>query len=233
MPRGPTSRDRKDFAAAVLPKLRAAAADLRWLLHRGYGMRGALRIVGNRHRLRKRQRRALYRSVCPPAEAAARRTRLCSVSALHNRHLCIDGYNCLIITECLLAGGIVLQCDDGAVRDVQGIFGSYRITEHTAAALEAVATILQSVRPQEIAVILDARMRYARAVHSRWEQTFRRYGLPISVHPVETADPVLMERGHTAVVASSDGPVMDDVRHVTDLPAAVAEHRGIPLLRIL
>ena len=52
------------FAPSVWPVLRAAVADLSWLLSRGYAEPSALKLVGDRFQLTERQRIAVMRSAC-------------------------------------------------------------------------------------------------------------------------------------------------------------------------
>ena len=72
--RGLAPHDERLFAARQLPALRAAAADLCWLLDRGYASRSA--VVGNRHNLTSRQRMAVSRHACA-LEDVQRRQKLC------------------------------------------------------------------------------------------------------------------------------------------------------------
>ncbi len=49
--RGPHPEDRRLFAPEALPRLRAAAGDLSWLLSRGYAPESSLKLVGDRYAL--------------------------------------------------------------------------------------------------------------------------------------------------------------------------------------
>ena len=73
--RGLAPQDERLFAARQLPALRAAAADLCWLLDRGYALRSAVELVGNRHVLTARQRMAVARCACSQQDAQQRRQR--------------------------------------------------------------------------------------------------------------------------------------------------------------
>jgi hypothetical protein len=59
----------------AIPVLRAAAADLTWLLDRGYAVSSSLKLVGDRHHLAARQRVAVARCVCTSAQRAQRAAR--------------------------------------------------------------------------------------------------------------------------------------------------------------
>ena len=166
MPHGRTSRDRKEFAPQVFDTLRRAAADLRLFLSRGYGMRESLQLVGNHFRLTARQRHFLYRCISPPAKARCRKQKRVTVDAVRGKNLVVDAYNCLIITEYCLAGGVVMQSDDGVLRDIQGLFGAYRMSEHTKPALALLADAVAKAKPQSVFIIFDAKMRHAERVRT-------------------------------------------------------------------
>src|SRR5439155_3863328 len=70
--RGPHPEDARLFADAMLPRLRAAVADLSWLLTRGYAQPSAVKIVGDRHALDARQRMAVTRAACTDAAREGR-----------------------------------------------------------------------------------------------------------------------------------------------------------------
>jgi len=59
--RGAHPADKELFGPAQLVKLRVAVNELGWLLSRGYNMTSSLKLVGDRHGLRERQRVAVSR----------------------------------------------------------------------------------------------------------------------------------------------------------------------------
>lgn len=133
--RGLAPQDERLFADRQLPALRAAAADLCWLLDRGYAARSALELVGNRHNLTSRQRMAVSRYACSD-EDVRHRERLCVEPVeLKGRELWLDGYNILTVLESALAGGLVLFGRDGCCRDIAGIHRRYRKVTETNPAL--------------------------------------------------------------------------------------------------
>src|SRR5690349_15149262 len=60
--RGPGPKDPIWFGGDARDALRAAVADLSWLLSRGYTVPSALNLVGDRYQLVERQRLAVIRS---------------------------------------------------------------------------------------------------------------------------------------------------------------------------
>ena len=226
MSHGATAKDRADFGPKALPALRRAAEDLREFLGRGYAMNESLGFVGNHFKLTSRQRQFLFRCVSPPAEAAARRARRIAPAALAGEPVVVDGYNCLIITETCVAGGIVLLSDDGALRDVQGVYGTYRITRQTRTSLELLTAVLAAARPARVEVWLDERMRYAHRVAADWQAMLAAAAIAGTVSTAENADRQLRSQAAHAVLASSDRENIDAAARWVDLPRAVASRDG-------
>src|SRR5690606_1232935 len=75
MARGPAPDDASLFAAAELPRLRTAVAELAWLSDRGYAERAALALAGDRHDLEARRRTAGPPCVGPVSQGGRRRAR--------------------------------------------------------------------------------------------------------------------------------------------------------------
>lgn len=58
----------------------------------------------------------------------------------------MDGFNVLITCEAVAAGrGVV--CDDGVVRDIEGVFGKYKIRPETWATLDRICMVLEKTAP--------------------------------------------------------------------------------------
>src|SRR5688500_17551309 len=93
--RGPDREDARRFGGAALPALARAAVELTWLLDRGYAMRSALQLAGNRHGLDTRQRLAVQRATCTAEAAAARRAREVPDVGVRGERIAVDGFNLL------------------------------------------------------------------------------------------------------------------------------------------
>jgi hypothetical protein len=133
--RGAHPEDESLFAPDQWPRLKAAAAELSWLLDRDYGLRSALALVGDRHALTQRQRLALARSVCSDAQMRERLQRQFALTTIRGGELWIDGYNLLITVESALAGAVILVGRDGCYRDLASQHGTYREVDETKKAL--------------------------------------------------------------------------------------------------
>ncbi len=119
--RGAHPEDGRLFAVDRIPALRAATADLSWLLTHGYALTSSLKLVGDRHGLTERQRVAIARAACGDAERDRRQAICLDLAHLRGADLIIDGFNLTITIEAALGGGVVLLCRDGCVRDLSSL----------------------------------------------------------------------------------------------------------------
>lgn len=223
MGRGPAGDDAKLFSDAQRPALRTAVAELAWLLDRGYAVSSSLKLVGDRHELRARQRTAVLRCTCTTAEAAARFARRLTASAVAGRPLAIDGFNVLIAIEAALAGGVLLRGRDGALRDMSSVHGSYRRTEHTVAASEAIGEVLAGLAPTSVAWLLDRPVsnsgRLKLALAELAEARGWRWDIELDY------DPDRRLAVFDGVVATGDAWILDQAQAHYDLAAAVVAAR--------
>jgi hypothetical protein len=140
---GSKLEDRQLFATEWHEPLRIAVEDLSWLLSRGYSASAALKLVGDRHGLDQRQRKAVSSCSCTDEELAAREERRRSIRSLRDRAVAIDGFNTLITIETALEDNLVLVGRDGCCRDLAGVHGAYRSRgETTREAVRLVAGLL-------------------------------------------------------------------------------------------
>ena len=208
--RGLAPEDDRLFSSGQLPALRAATADLYWLLDRGYAARSALELVGNRHSLTSRQRMAVSRCACS-LEQVQRRKELCvDATQLKQQELWIDGYNVLTLLESALAGAIVLACRDGCFRDIAGIHRRYRNVTETLPALELVGEAVMAAGVSCCRWWLDQPVSNSGRLKTVILETAARRGWNMSVELTFSPDHVL---AHTdQVIATSDGAVLDRCR---------------------
>src|SRR5258705_7343616 len=122
--RGAHPEDRKLFSDDQLPALRDAVNELSWLLTRNYSMKGAVKLVGDRHALTDRQRLALSRAACSDQSKTRRASTRVEFEELEAAHLIIDGFNLIITIEAGLSGGVLFVCRDGCIRDLSSVHGS-------------------------------------------------------------------------------------------------------------
>jgi hypothetical protein len=205
--RGPHPDDLVLFAAAAWPTLRDAAADLTWLLNRGYAPDSALKLVGDRYALVARQRTAVARCVCDDARAERRRRHEVPAAALAGRPVWIDGYNALTTVEAALAGGIILAARDGTFRDMASMHGSYRKVQETRTALELLGGVLAGAGVTEAVWLLDRPVSNSGRLKQLMELLAAEHGWTWRIELAANPDAVLADSAE--IVATADSVILD------------------------
>ncbi len=219
--RGPHPEDDSLFSPAALPALAAATADLGWLLTRGYADKAALKLVGDRHGLDKRQRTAVWRCACSDQQQAGRAQRERAAAAMPGQALCIDGFNVLITIEAALSGGVILKGRDGCFRDMASMHGTYRKVEETLPAIHLVGSFLEQMGPGPVTWLLDRPVANSGRLRQMMLETAGTRGWSWQVELATNPDRLLIESN--AVVASADSAVLDRARAWMNLARHVVE----------
>jgi len=213
--RGPAPKDERLFAERQLPGLRAAFAELCWLLDRGYALRSAIELVGNRHNLTSRQRMAVSRCACSRDDAYRRQQKRIEPAQLQGQELWLDGYNILTLLESALAGGIVLLGRDGCCRDIAGIHRRYRKVDETMPVLRLIGEAVSEYGVTCCRWWLDKPVSNSGRLKALIRETADDAGWNVEVELAFSPDHVL---SHTEqVIATSDGIVLDRCRHWVNL----------------
>ncbi len=221
---GPHPKDRTLFAETAAAKLRGAAADLRWLLGRGYALPGALALVGNRFQLAKRQRQCLLRGVCAPDLAEAVRRATVDASAVRGAALLIDGHNVLITVETALARGVLVRGDDGFLRDLAERHGSYRKSARTEEALLLLRDALAALGPAAVHCYLDRPLPLSGLLARRVREVVPAAEVDVVPSP-DGAIAARLKEDATAVCATSDSGILRRAEAVFDLAAHIVRAR--------
>jgi hypothetical protein len=208
-----------------MDKLRQAAEDLTWLLNRGYPKTSALKMVGNRFALRERQRIAVMRSTCDDESLARRQRTICNADSLDGHSLLLDGYNVLTTVEAALAGGVLLLCRDGTLRDMASMHGTFRRVEETAPAIELAGRTLAEFAIQDCYWLLDQPVSNSGRLKQRLLKVSEHRGWPWRVKLVPDPDAVLIKS--VEIIASADSVVLDGCQRWFNLARLVVE-RQVP-----
>lgn len=147
------------------------------------------------------------RAACSDQSAALRLSRELLPAQLSGQPIAIDGYNFLITIESGLSGGIVLECRDGAWRDVASIHGTYRQVHETAPAIRYIAEGLHNLNVPSATWFLDAPVSNSGRLRQLLLTFARETNLNWQVHIVNNPDKQLAASG--LAVISSDGWVME------------------------
>jgi hypothetical protein len=207
--RGAHPEDADGFAPPWHAALRAAVADLSWLLSRAYATPSAVKIVGDRYRLSARQRTAVTRCACADDALAGRLRREVSLADLRGRDVLVDGYNVLTTIEVALGGGWVLAARDTTYRDMASIHGSYRKVEETRPAIQLLGRTLADAGLARCVLYLDQPVSNSGRLKGIITETVAARGWDWKVQIVPNPDAVLIAAPADAVVASADSVVID------------------------
>lgn len=207
--RGAHSSDQRLFDASKIPVLRAATAELSWLLSHGYAMTSSLKLVGDHHGLNKRQRVALARAACSDQHRSEREAKCLAVRNIQGEDLIIDGFNLLITIEAALAGGVILICRDGCIRDISSVHGSYRSVQETQQAICLVGKILATSKPKSVEWLFDKPVSNSGKLAQKIRAEAEEHGWPWSVEVILNPDTTIIASKKIAV--SSDSSILDGV----------------------
>lgn len=221
--RGPHPKDEALFAPGQRARLREAVVDLSWLLSRGYAENSALKLVGDRHRLRRRQRTAIMRAACSDRARRDRKRRQQTLDACAERPVAIDGYNVLITVESALAGAYVFAGRDGCYRDLASMHGTFKRVEETQSAARLIGTLLEERCACDVTWYLDRPVHNSGRLASLLRDVFDEAGWPCTVECVEDVDALLASGD--ALVATSDSWILDRADRWINLARAVIHHQ--------
>jgi hypothetical protein len=205
--RGAHPEDARLFAPARLGALRAAVAELSWLLGRGYATKSALKLVGDRHALDARQRLAVSRAACTDEQLAGRASRRVAPSRVAGERVVVDGFNLIITAEAALAGGVIVRGRDGALRDLSGVHGSYRAVSETERAVRLAGRALTALLPASVAWLLDRPVSNSGRLAQRIREIADEEGWWWTVEVVFNPDREIASAGGIAV--TSDSTILD------------------------
>jgi hypothetical protein len=219
--RGPHPADTELFAPRWVPVLARAAAEMSWLLTRGYPPGGTLKLVGDRYALTERQRWAVGRAACTDEQYRGRTAKQLPARDLAGRPVSIDGFNLLITLETALSGGVVLRGRDTALRDLSSIHGTYRAVQETDRAIRLAAAALLPLHPGPVRWLLDQPVSNSGRLAARLRDLGPELGLPWTAEVVMNPDTVLADTAD--IVVTSDSEVLDRAGSWLNLAALALE----------
>jgi hypothetical protein len=148
--------DKRLFSGGNLDRLTIAIDELCWLLDRGYARHSAIQLVGDHHQLTNRQRLAVARAACSYQNRQLRDAKQLAMEAISGQKVVIDGFNLIITLEAAMAGGLILRCRDGCIRDLASVHGTYHQVEETKKVLALVGQSLACYEPSKVLWLFDS-----------------------------------------------------------------------------
>lgn len=200
--RGYVDKDEELFGGSQRAKILSAANDARWLMNRGYSAESAITFTSNHYLLTSRQRMAIFRSILNDEDKT---TRLKKEILKPGTEVLIDGLNIIITLETALSHSLVLRGDDGVLRDVAGLHGTYRIIDKTAKTIELILQTLSNLDVRNATFILDKPVSNSGSLKQLILEISRNFNLEVVAELDMNPDQIFVDKEN---VISSDGPVI-------------------------
>ena len=222
--RGQHPNDQKLFAPKFIPILQRATSDLSWLLSKGYPERASLKLVGNRFKLTERQRKAIQGASCSNASLQSRKEKHCSIEALKDSHVFIDGFNLLIVLESALSGGFIFKGRDGSHRDLASVHGTYKRVVETIEAIRLVGKALTQLQVQKATWYFDQPVSNSGRLKVLIYEVIEGLGYDWDVQLVYNPDKELIQSPSiNNIVVSADAMVLEGVERWFNLGAHIMD----------
>jgi len=228
--RGPHPEDRVLFSSKQEGKIRCAVADFSMLLTKGYGVKGALKLVGDKFDLTARQRLAVQRGSCSDEQLALRTRHRTAPAVIAGEAVAIDGYNVLITVEAAMSSGVIFIGRDGAYRDLASIHGTYRKVSETIPAIEVIGAFLSRAGVKESRWLLDSPVSNSGRVKTLIGEIAEKNGWRCNVALALNPDAELIKS--SAIVASSDSVILDGCGRWVNLAGEIIE-KHIPSAKVI
>lgn len=177
-------------------------------------MTSALKLVGDRHGLRERQRLAVSRCACSDHDWKRRKDHLIAVEQIKDQHLTVDGFNLIITVEAALSGGPLLVGVDDCIRDLSSVHGSYRSVEETDRAINLIGGELQRLAPSSVHWFLDRPVSNSGRLAAKIADLATRNNWAWDVEVVFNPDAAIVAAPGVAI--TSDSSILDRVQRWVD-----------------
>jgi len=195
--------------------LQKAAGDFRYLLNRNYPRKATLELVGNRYGLTFDERHLLHRGIFSKSDSRSRRKKKISIQEVRNKGLAIDGHNVLITIEAGLSGRPLIFGDDGFIRDISGLSGSFKKTETTEKAIQWIIHALKNIKPRQTLFLFDAPISMSGKLAQEVRGLLKKENLSWDAMAVKVPEKILI--GFPGVIATSDTAIIDQSKKALDL----------------
>jgi hypothetical protein len=219
-----STRFKSTVSKIVKPQnLQKAAEDFRYLLNRGYPRKTTLELVGNRYGLTSDKRHLLHRGVFSSSDSQARQKKKISIQEVRNKDLAIDGHNVLITIEAGLSRRPLILGDDGFIRDISGLSGSFKKTESTEKAIQFIIHTIKIIKPRQTLFLFDAPISMSGELAQEVRSQLKRENLLGEAMAVKVPEKILI--GFPGIIATSDTAIIDQSKKVLDLAGYIITKR--------
>lgn len=204
--RGFDLNDKRWFSKNELLKLKKAHEEIKWLLDRDYKLEAIINFVGGRYQFSARQRDALKRGTCSTNNEILRKAKEVNINNLIDKTINIDGFNLIISLEVALSGGTLIVGNDGLIRDLAGLRGTYKLIDKTDIAIEYIFKLLETKKIKAVNIYLDLPVSNSGNLKIRIMEHTIKYKILTNVILVNNVDVVLEK---SDFVVTSDATILD------------------------
>ena len=148
----------------------------------------------------------MKRATCSSENEILRKSKELSTSKIAHNTLNIDGFNLIINLEVALSGGPLIIGDDGLVRDLAGLRGTYKLIDKTDIALDYIFKFLKLKEIKGISIFLDSPVSNSGNLKIKILEYAEKYDLDTNVDLVNNADVILEKLNN---VVTSDATILD------------------------
>ena len=180
-------------------------------------------MVGNRYELTFDERHLLHRGVFSSEDSETRKKKKISMAEIQNKDLAIDGHNVLITLEASLSGRPLVLADDGFVRDISGLSGSFKKTGTTEEAIRLIINFLKKTKPHQTLFLFDAPISNSGELAQEVRTLLKREDLSGDAKAVKVPEKILI--GFPGVIATSDTAIIDQSKEVVDIAGDIIRKR--------
>lgn len=227
--RGFDINDKKWFSETELARLKKAHEEIKWLLDRDYKLEAIINFVGGRYQFSARQRDALKRGTCSTINERLRKSKEFNVDDIKDKTLNIDGFNLIISLEVALSGGLLVVGNDGLIRDLAGLRGTYRLIDKTDIAISYLFDYLERKEVKAVNIYLDQPISNSGNLKVRILELSNNYNIKVNVILVNNVDVVLEKLDY---VVTSDATILDKCFSYINL-CDILMHEYIPDANVL
>jgi len=220
--RGLVDGDDKTFGLAQIDKLKTAQNELQFLLNRGYPMKSALTFVGNHHQLTIRQSLAVVRSTSSVKNIELRKKKQLASKDVKNQTVYIDGFNLIIVLEVILSDGMLFIGQDGCIRDLSELRGSYRLIPQTGKAIELIRDAMSKLEIEKAVFYLDQPVSNSGRLKEKIYETI--WPMPVDVEIVRNPDALLKKLPH---IITSDSIILNECESWFNLTEYILEQSDL------
>jgi hypothetical protein len=214
--------DQVYFSGQHLLRLQQAVYELCWLFNRGYSRNSSIKLVGDHHQLRQRQRVAIGRIACSEDSKKNRDSKCLNLSDIKNRHLIIDGFNLIITMESAMAGALLLRCSDGCIRDLASVHGTYRQVRETKSVIELVGQALAAFEPASVQWLFDKPVSNSGRLAQLVRKVANKHNWNWQANLLDNPDQTIKASDKIAI--TSDSVILDSVEYWLNLTSYLLEH---------